>query len=97
MKQEERKIMSNYSQRDSGRGESGRRAASWVFYGFLAIGAFFLLAEHRAHLTGWLPFLLLALCPLMHLFHGGHGGHGGRSSSADTTTRSSPLPPNHRH
>lgn len=46
--------------------------------GFAAIAAFFLLSEHRAHLFGLLPFLLLALCPLLHRFgHGGHGGHGG--------------------
>ncbi len=42
------------------------------------IGAvtYFLLMEHRQHLFQWLPFLIIALCPLMHLFmHGGHGGH----------------------
>lgn len=45
--------------------------------GFLAIAAFFLFTEHRAHF-GALPFLLLLLCPLLHLFtHGKHGGHGG--------------------
>jgi hypothetical protein len=44
---------------------------------FLAIAAFFLWTEHRAHLLGVLPWLLLAVCPLMHLFmHSGHGGHG---------------------
>ena len=44
---------------------------------FLAIAAFFLWTEHRAHLLGVLPWLLLAACPLMHLFmhRGGHGGH----------------------
>ena len=51
---------------------------------FLIIGAFFLVTEHRAHLSGWLPYwpyLLLLACPLMHLFmHGGHG-HGGHESS----------------
>lgn len=47
----------------------------WVFFGFLAVAGFFYFTEHRAHLMGALPFLLLALCPLMHLFHG-HGGHG---------------------
>jgi len=46
---------------------------NWVLIGFLAIAAFFLLTEHRAHALGVLPFLLLALCPLLHLF--GHGGH----------------------
>ncbi|WP_119682021.1 DUF2933 domain-containing protein [Indioceanicola profundi] len=45
---------------------------------FLAVTGFFLWAEHRAHLFGALPYLLLLLCPLMHLFmHGGHG-HGHR-------------------
>ncbi len=45
--------------------------------GFLAIAGYFLWTEHRAHLFGWLPFLLLLACPLMHLFHhGGHGSHG---------------------
>lgn len=47
---------------------------SWVFMGFILIAGFFLLTEHRAHVLGALPFVLVALCPLMHLF--GHGGHG---------------------
>jgi hypothetical protein len=54
-------------------------ALPWVFFGFLAVAGFFFFTEHRAHLMGVLPFLLLALCPLMHFFHGGHGGHGGSS------------------
>ncbi len=46
-----------------------------VLVGFLAVGAFFLITEHTAHVLGALPFLLLALCPLMHLFmHHRHGG-----------------------
>ena len=48
-----------------------------VLLAFLAIAAFFLFTEHRAHLLGILPYLLLLACPLLHLFmHGGHGGHG---------------------
>lgn len=48
----------------------------WVFWGFVAVAAFFLFTEHRAHVLGILPYLLLAACPLMHLFmHHGHGGH----------------------
>lgn len=43
-----------------------------MLLGFLVIAGFFLLTEHRAHALGALPFLLLALCPLLHLF--GHGG-----------------------
>ncbi|TCO80689.1 DUF2933 family protein [Plasticicumulans lactativorans] len=46
-----------------------------VLLGFLVIIGFFLIAEHRAHLLGILPWLLLLACPLMHLFmHHGHGG-----------------------
>lgn len=46
----------------------------WAFIGFAAVAAFFLFTEHRAHLLGILPYLLLLACPLMHLFH--HHGHG---------------------
>ena len=50
---------------------------SLVLIVFLVIAAFFLITEHRAHLFGVLPYLLLLACPLMHwLMHGGHGGHG---------------------
>ncbi len=50
-----------------------------VLLAFLAIAAFFLITEHRAHLFGILPYLLLLACPLLHLFHG-HGGHGGHEN-----------------
>lgn len=44
--------------------------------GFLGIVAFLLTTEHRAHLFGLLPFLLLLACPFLHLFmHGGHSAH----------------------
>ena len=43
---------------------------------FLAIALFFLWEEHRAHIFGALPYVLLLLCPLVHLFmHRGHGSH----------------------
>ncbi|MEJ8826962.1 DUF2933 domain-containing protein [Variovorax humicola] len=49
------------------------------------VGGFFLLLEHRAHLLGWLPFLLILACPLMHVFmhHGHHHGekHSGHNPS----------------
>ena len=41
---------------------------------FLVIAGFFLLAEHRAHTFGVLPYLFLLACPLLHLLHRGHGG-----------------------
>lgn len=59
-----------------------RVSCAICLYVFLGIAAFFLLSEHRAHLLGALPWLLLLLCPLIHLFmHRGHRhGHGhGRS------------------
>jgi hypothetical protein len=49
---------------------------------FLSVAGFFLLAEHKAHILGLWPYLILLLCPLMHIFmHKGHGNHGG--SEAD--------------
>ena len=45
-----------------------------MLIGFALIGAFFLFTEHRAHLFGILPFLLIAACPLLHLFGHRHGG-----------------------
>ncbi len=52
-----------------------------AFLLFLGVAGFFLWTEHRAHIMGALPYLILLLCPLMHFFmhrnHGkGHAGHG---------------------
>ncbi|MFC1491408.1 DUF2933 domain-containing protein [Nitrospinota bacterium] len=48
-----------------------------VLLTFLAIGGYFLVAEHRAHLAGYLPLiLLLAVCGGMHFFMHGSHGHG---------------------
>lgn len=56
--------------------------SNWALLGFLAIAGFFLLTEHRAHVLGVLPFLLLLACPLLHLFHhGGYGRHGGSTET----------------
>ena len=50
--------------------------AGLVLIAFLAIGGVLLFTEHRAHVLGALPYLLLPACLLMHFFmHGGHGGH----------------------
>lgn len=38
--------------------------------------------EHRVHIMGFLPYVLLAACPLMHIFmHGNHSGHGGHADA----------------
>ncbi len=56
------------------------RTRTLVLSGFVVIGVFFLLTEHRAHTFGFLPYLLLMACPFLHFFmHKNHGGHGGAS------------------
>ena len=72
--------MNHEHRRESDSGNEMKSRAKWVFIGFAAIAGYFLIAEHRAHLSEYLkywPFLLLLACPLLHMFmHGGHGGHG---------------------
>jgi hypothetical protein len=54
-----------------------RSRSGLVLVAFLGIAGFFLVTEHRAHVFGALPYLLLLACPLMHFLHRGHkGGHG---------------------
>jgi hypothetical protein len=50
------------------------RRSKQVFVMFAIIVGFFLVAEHRAQLSPYLPGLLLLACPLLHIFmHRGHG------------------------
>ena len=67
-----------------------RIVSRWVFWGFVAIAAFFLITEHRAHLYGWWPFLLLAACPLLHLFHHGGHNHDGNQPGPGESARGAP-------
>ena len=60
-----------------------RSRSGLVLLAFLVIAAFFLVSEHRAHVLGVLPWLLVLACPLLHFLHRGHGGgHGGHGGSA---------------
>ncbi|MGC2518177.1 MAG: DUF2933 domain-containing protein [Burkholderiales bacterium] len=77
-------------------------AGKYLLIAFLVVAGFFLVTEHRAHLFGILPYLLLAACPLMHFFghgHGGHGRHGEKESkSGQRAGDKPPEPPEHpRH
>lgn len=63
---------------------------AWAVWCGLALVAFTLSAayfiyrtpdEGGAGFSGWLPWLIVALCPLMHLFM--HKGHVGRSRDRD--------------
>lgn len=70
----------DYSRHERGAEPQGSFWTSKAFLvcaAFLIIGLVLLWTEHLAHALGYLPFLLILACPLMHLFmHGGHGGHG---------------------
>jgi hypothetical protein len=71
-------MSSDHRHHDNG---TGWTRARWALIAFLAIAAYFLIAEHKAHLSGWLAsygiWLLLLACPLLHLFMHGNHGHGG--------------------
>lgn len=58
-----------------------RRKIWLVALNFALVGSFLLLTEHRPHVLGSLPYLLLLACPLLHLFH----GHRHRSGRSDRT------------
>lgn len=62
---------------------------NWVLIGFVATAAFFLFTEHRTHLLGALPYLLLLACPLMHVFM--HGSHGRQQGGDNIQSRQDPL------
>jgi hypothetical protein len=59
----------------------------------LAVGGFYLVTEHTAHLLGALPYLIALACPLMHGFmhrghsHGSYPRHGHSRSSEDEQQR----------
>ena len=67
---------------------SSNSIMKFVFIGFLLVAGFFLITEHRAHLFGILPFLLLAACPLMHFFGHRHGG-GNKDSGKNSSGKNS--------
>jgi hypothetical protein len=72
--------MSHDHQHEPDRGNRTGSKAKWAFIGFALIAAYFLITEHKAHLSEFFrywPLLLVLACPLLHVFmHSGHGGHG---------------------
>ncbi len=90
------KLMEHGADHPNGQDQQPSRssAAKIALFGFLAVAAFYLITEHRAHLLGWLPWLVILACPLLHVFmHGGHGGHGGQSNDSSLRGRQPP----HQH
>ena len=71
---------------------SGGGYGRWVSWGFVFVALYFMLTEHRAHAFQYLPYLLLAACPLLHLLHG-HGGHGKDDSAGRKEGGEKSAPP----
>jgi hypothetical protein len=57
--------------------DAGSGRFRWGLLAAIGVILYFLLTEHKAHFIGFLPYLLLVACMLIHVFmHGGHGDHG---------------------
>lgn len=64
-----------------------RSPAGLTLFVALSAAAFYLLAEHTAHVFRFLPYLFVLACPLMHVFmHHGHG-HQHRDSQDQPRSR----------
>jgi len=61
------------------------RAFHWLVCALLVAAGVYAVVEHRAHLIGALPYLLLLACPLMHVF--GHRHHGSHHHHDDSDQR----------
>ena len=73
------------NQHSDARGSFWTSRGGLVLLAFLVIGGTLLFTEHRAHVLGYLPFLFLLACPLLHMFgHGAHGGHTGHGTGNQT-------------
>ena len=57
------------------------RLARWAIWILGAAALLYLIIEHRPHLFGWLPYLILLACPLMHFFM--HRRHRHRHGASD--------------
>lgn len=65
-----------------------RRLLRWAVWSLGAAALGYLIIEHRPHLFGWLPYLIILACPLMHFFmhrghhHGSTESHSGKGREA---------------
>ena len=50
-------------------GHRERPGMLWIFVAFVLMAVVLLWEEHRAHILGVIPYLILFACPLMHLLH----------------------------
>ena len=74
-------MLNSHQQHPTGCGHGTHRGWGWIPIVFALIGGILLWQDHRAHMLGVLPYLILLACPLMHLLHrrgrGHHGDHDG--------------------
>lgn len=61
-----------------------RSKAGVILIMLIAIGAFYLVREHFGHVSPYLPYLILLVCPVMHFFGLGHGGHSRHGHPTET-------------
>jgi hypothetical protein len=54
-----------------------RSVRGWAIAVVGLVGLSLLWVDHRTHLLGVIPYLVLLACPLMHLLHRGHRRTGG--------------------
>ena len=62
---------------------SVERLARWAIWILGAAALLYLITEHRPHLFGWLPYLIILACPLMHFFMHRRHHHRGPSDSTE--------------
>ena len=67
------------SEDEQGASPGHRHSWFWVFIAFGLMAVVLLWQEHRAHLLGVIPYLILFACPLMHLLHRHGHRHGGNT------------------
>ena len=60
---------------------AGHSPWAWFFVAFAGLAVVLLWQEHRAHVLGVIPYLILLACPLIHVFM--HRGHGHRGSHGE--------------
>ena len=59
---------SHHQQHSVGCGH-GRPGWGWLFIAFALLATVLLWQDHRTHVLGVFPYLILIACPLMHLLH----------------------------
>jgi hypothetical protein len=87
---EKERLMNHEHRHDPDGGNGMKSRTKWVFIGFAIIAGYFLIAEHKAHLSeylGYWPLLLVLACPLLHGFMHGGRGHGGHHKDADRSSQ----------